>query len=120
VRAIERYSPGVTAGPLSSQRRAAALFAAFAVPAALGLVLAGGGLALAPVLLLLAPILALGRAPGLDALERIRSRIAARRRRPRSDRAPAALASHPFAPRASLLLAESLAERGPPAAAPGS
>lgn len=101
----------MTAGRPSSQRRAAAVFAALAVPAALGIVLAGGGIALAPLLLLLAPILALGRPPGVAALGRTGRRT---RRRPASDRAPVALLRRPFAPRPSLLIAASLAERGPP------
>ncbi|GIK76978.1 MAG: hypothetical protein EDQ89_05955 [Acidobacteria bacterium] len=104
----------MTAGPPSAHRRAAAVFTALAVPATLSIVLAGGGIALAPLLLLLAPILALGRAPGIEALERLGSRLG-RHRRPRSSRMPAA-ASCPRAAWASPLLANSLAERGPPVA----
>lgn len=102
------------AGSLSSQRQAAARLIALAIPTAFAVALAGGGLALLPPLLLLLPILAVGHAPGIERLARLRSR-AAGKHRPTSDRAPAGFARVPFARRASILIAQSLAERGPPA-----
>jgi hypothetical protein len=108
----------VVADPCSSQRRAASRFVALAAPAALAIVLAGGGLAFVPLLMLLVPILVLGRAPGVEVLERIRSRPPRRRRRPGPVLPPTALAGPRLATRASLLIAESLAERGPPCPRP--
>jgi len=98
-----------------SQRLAAVLFLAVALPAAIAIQISGGGLALAPLLLLVVPILALGRAPGIETLDRIRERLAEPRRRPRNGSAAPTPAGFRFCiPRTGLLLANSLAKRGPP------
>jgi hypothetical protein len=101
--------------PDRTQRRAAALFVAIGLPAAGAVVIAGGAVALAPLLLLVLPILAVGRAPGIEALDRVRGRLARRsRRRPVTAR-PALRRPGWFAPRTALVLAHRLAKRGPPA-----
>ena len=98
-----------------SQRLAAVLFLAVGVPAAIAIQMSGGGLALAPLLLLVLPILALGRAPGIETLDRLRERVTRPRRRPpASSAAPAHAGFSLFSPRTDLLLANSLAGRGPP------
>jgi hypothetical protein len=101
----------------TSQRLAAVGFLAVGMPAAIAILVSGGGLAMAPLLLLVLPILALGRAPGIETLERLRERIAQpRRHRPTSSDSPARAGFNLFTPRTGLLLANSLAERGPPPA----
>jgi hypothetical protein len=101
-----------------SQRLAAALFLGLSVPAAAAVALAGGAIALAPMLLLVVPILLLGRAPGVETLERARAGIAKPKHRdagsfrPADQRQAGDLATY-----IGVVLAGRLAERGPPAAA---
>jgi hypothetical protein len=99
-----------------TQRRAAAIFLAIGAPAALAVALAGGALALVPLLLLVLPIVTIGRAPGIETLDRVRGRLARRPRRPRAV-LPAMKRPGWCAPRTALALANRLAERGPPVTA---
>ena len=99
---------------IRSQRLAAAVFLAVCVPAVVAIAASGGLVALAPLLLLVVPILATGRAPGVDALERLRASFDARPRR-----APRSIAPKPGVLRTtfnlnSRLLAAAIARRGPP------
>jgi hypothetical protein len=95
----------------SRQRRAAAALMIAGGPAVIAVTLAGGAYALLPLALLLLPILALGRPPGIEALER----AGARGRPPgRADDAPRLRRPVSFAPRACNPIAGALAERAPP------
>lgn len=106
---------------LRSQRVAAALFLALSVPAAVAVTLAGGAIALTPLVLLVVPILLLGRAPGVETLERARAGSAGPRRRSVGSRRPAGQRqAGDLATYIGVVLAGRLAERGPPAAASSS
>jgi hypothetical protein len=97
-----------------SQRRAAGAFLVVTLPFAIAIAIAGGLLGLAPLLLLVLPILAIGRAPGVEVLERARARAATPRRVARHIRALRPLFTEPEFRFVGSLLANSLAERGPP------
>lgn len=101
-----------------SQRLAAAAFLVVCLPALVAIAIAGGLAALGPLLLLLALILKAGRPPGLAALERVRSRVASARRPASRHGLPRPRIFVPSFLRSGLLLANSLAERGPPRALP--
>ena len=98
---------------IRSRQGAAALFLAITAPLAIAIALSGGIVALAPLLLLVLPILATGRAPGLEALERIRERLGDRARAPRELAPKAGTASAVFRI-PGLLHAGPMAGRGPP------
>ncbi|MFN8112786.1 MAG: hypothetical protein U0R51_06255 [Solirubrobacterales bacterium] len=95
-------------------RRAACAFLALSVPLAATIAMAGGALAFVPLLLILVPILLVGRPAGVETLERLRSRL--ERRPPARCHAPAREWHSLQVPglRHNLLIASSLAERGPP------
>lgn len=92
------------------------MFLLATVPIGVAIALAGGLLATLPLLLLVVPILVLGRPIGVETLDRIREQLSQRdsRRRPTSSRQPRRSGFDLFTPRTGLLLANSLAERGPP------
>ena len=97
-----------------SQRLAACVFLAVCLPAALAIAASGGLVALAPLLLLVVPILATGRAPGVDALERMRSSFDGRPRRAPRSIVPKPAVLHTAIDLSSRLLAGAIARRGPP------
>jgi len=96
-------------------RGAAVAFLAAALPLAVAIALAGGLVALAPLVLLLLPVLVTGRAAGVDALGRLATRRTPRRPA-RAGLAPAGPSPRRVAV-GGLLIASSLAKRGPPLAA---
>lgn len=93
------------------------MFLLASVPVVVAIALAGGLIALVPLLLLIVPILALGRPIGVETLDRIREQLSERdsRRRPTNSGPPRRFGFDLFTPRTGRLLANSLAERGPPA-----
>ena len=90
------------------------MFLAVCLPAAVAIAAAGGLVALAPLLLLVIPILATGRAPGVDALERIRASFGGRARRAPRSIVPKPGVLHTSLDLGSRLLAGAIARRGPP------
>jgi len=107
----------VNAASRRSQRSAAGLFLLVGIPAGVAIALAGGLLAIMPLLLLVVPIVVLGRPLGVETLDRIREGIGRPRRRPDSSDEPRRSDFDLAVPRTGLLLANSLAERGPPVVA---
>lgn len=96
-----------------SQRRAAVVFLAAAMPLAVAIALAGGAVALVPLALLVLPILMLGRAPGVARMQALAER-SPRRRPPAAARPPRTAIER--RPAGGLLIAVRLSERGPPLA----
>jgi hypothetical protein len=98
---------------IRSRRGAAAVFLAVTAPLALAIAASGGIVALAPLLLLVLPILTIGRAPGLETLERLRERLGNGARAPRELTPKTGTLSAVFRI-PGLVHAGPLAGRGPP------